>query len=109
MRNRAAVPREELYLAGGEVHGMHRDQVRRDEIQALQPLERPHAVLSERAFDLVLCLVHMYMHRDVELRGERRDLAECRVRNRVRRMRRQAKAGERLVAVAIAYLEALAQ
>ena len=42
-----------------------------------QALERPHAVLGERALDLVLGLVQMHVHRQVELGGERRDLAEA--------------------------------
>ena len=53
VRDRAAVLGRAARSRRAQVHRMHRDQVRRHQSQPVQPLERAHAVLGERARDLV--------------------------------------------------------
>ena len=94
--------REQRDLLGIEMHRVHRDQVRPEKIQAPQPLERPHAMLGQRALHFVLGLVHVHVHRQIELGGEHHHLAQARIRDRVRCVRRHAERSERLIAVAVA-------
>ena len=46
MRHRGAVLGEQRDFIVGQVHRMHRDQARPEQSQALQPLDRTHAVLG---------------------------------------------------------------
>ena len=51
-----------------EVHGVHGDQAGAQQPQALQPLERPHAVAFSGFRSISSCgLVHVHVHRHVEL------------------------------------------
>ena len=68
-----------------------------------------HAVLGLRSIDFLASLVKVHVHRYVELRRQGCDPAEARVGHRIRRMRREREGDERLVPVAIAYRQALAQ
>ena len=81
---------------------MHCDQVRAEQAQAGEPLERPHAVLGDGALDLARGLVQVHVHRQVELGGELSHLAEGRVGHGIGRMRRQAEGCERMLAPAVA-------
>jgi hypothetical protein len=55
--------RQELDFSLLQVDGVHGDQPRTQQAESAQPLERPHAMLGERALDLVLGLVEMHVHR----------------------------------------------
>ena len=103
------MPRQQLDFLFIEMNCMHGDQAGAEQAELVQPLKRPHAVLGERALDFVLGLMHMHVHRQVELRGIRRHLAEGRIGDRVGRVRREAEGNQRLLALPVAQLEALAQ
>ena len=52
---------------------MDRDQVRVDQAQALQPLERAHAVLPQAVLDFVPRFVHVAVDRQSSCGGQRGD------------------------------------
>ena len=89
MGHRGAMAREELDSPSSRCTEAPRSVLARSGPGGV-PLERTHAVLGERALDLMLGLVHVHVHRQVELGGERRHLTEGRVRDGIRRVRREA-------------------
>ena len=109
VRDAAAVVREERDLVRLEVHGVHRDQPGPEQSDALQALERPHAVRFQAFADLVVGLVHVHVHRHVELRGVGGHALERVVGDGVGRVRRHAEREQRLVAQRIAHGEALGE
>ena len=103
------MPRKQLDFLGGDVNRVNGDEVRSEQPEPAQALDRPHPVLAHRAFDLVHGFVDMHVHGQIELGGERRHLAERRVGHGVGRMRREAEGDEFVVSIAIADRQSLAQ
>ena len=96
-------------LVGLQVHCMDREQALVDQSQPVQAGERPHAMRGTRLLDLGKGLVQVDVDRAVELLGQDADALECVVGHRVRRMRCEREAHQRVVAQRVAGGEALAQ
>src|SRR5687768_1065560 len=56
MRDRTSVGRQQLYLFVLQMDRMHGDQIRPEQAEAPQPLERPYAMFGEGALDLAFGL-----------------------------------------------------
>ena len=105
----AAMASQKIYFLGIHVNRMNGDQVRSQQAQTMQSLERPHAMLPNAFGDFVSGFMQVDMNRHVELRGQRCDPLEDKVADGVRRMRRQGKRHQRVVAPRIPHGKALGE
>ncbi len=80
-----------------------------DEPERLHARERTHAVLALGVFDFLRGFMQVQVHRNVELVGEHADALEARVGHRVRRVRPEARADQRLAAELVVHGEALVE
>jgi hypothetical protein len=105
----AALVGQQVDFAGVEVHGMHGDQLRAEQAQAAQPLDRAYAVLLQAFLDLVNGFVDVHVDRDFQLGGQGGDLFEGLVGHGVGCVRRQAEIKQWIAAQGVADASPLAR
>ncbi len=80
----------------GQLGHVHRDQAVVDQAEAIQPRQRALAVQLDRIVDLLRGLVGVQVHLHVELVGQHPHPLEVGIVDRIRRMRRERGADQRI-------------
>mgnify|MGYP001194460760 CR=1 FL=1 len=92
-----------------DVYRVHGDQSLGDEPESIEPRKWPQSGPRDRVGDFLRGLMHMHVHRKVEFLGQHGHPSEGGVADRVRRMRSNREAHQRIVAQGIPRRESLVQ